>query len=257
MMVAPGALDDRETAAMAEPRTIAPGSLLIASSSPFPPFAVERDGTDSGFDAELMRAVCGQLGLRWNLVKFDGADCNSIFDGLRTGDYDTVVAATTITPEREMVALFSEPYLEVEQALLVNTAVNAQITSTDDLSPEVVGIETGRTSESLADELLGAGQLRDVRRYPCRGIPRAIEDLLAGRVGGLLTLAPVATWFARDHEELAVVQTIDTGEQLGVAFAPGNVTLRDAVNEALDACRSDGVLERLGRRWLEEGGSGR
>jgi ABC-type amino acid transport substrate-binding protein len=54
-----------------------------------------------------------------------------------------------------------------------------------------------------------------------------------------------------------VVQTLETGERLGVAFAPGNVTLRDAVNEALDVCRSDGILERLERRWMDEGGSAR
>ena len=84
---------------MAEPRTIEPGAMLIATSSPFPPFAVEREDTDSGFDAELMRAVCGRLGLRWNLAKHEGDDCNAIFDGLRTGDHDAVVAATTITPD--------------------------------------------------------------------------------------------------------------------------------------------------------------
>ena len=242
---------------MAEPRTIEPGSLQIATSSPFPPFAVEREGTDSGFDAELMRAVCGKLGLRWNLVRFDGADCNSIFDGLRTGDYDAVAAATVITADREKVALFSEPYLEVAQALVVNTATSGHVTSTDDLASKVVGVETGRTSVGVADELLGAGQLRDVRRYPCGGLPGAVEDLLAGRVGGVLTLAPVATWFARDHDELTVVQTLETDERLGIAFAPGNVTLRDAVNEALEVCRSDGILERLERRWMHEGGSAR
>ena len=242
---------------MAEPRTIEPGSLLIATSSPFPPFAVERDSTDSGFDAELMRAVCGQLGLRWKLVRVDGADCNGIFDGLRTGDYDTVVAATTITPEREMVALFSEPYLEVDQAVLVNHSLSPHITATDDLATEIVGVETGRTSESLADELLAAGQLRDVRRYPCGGLPGAVQDLLAGRVGGLLTLAPTAAWFSQEHQELAVAATIERRERLGVAFAPGNVTLRDAVNDALDTCRRDGVLERLERRWMTERGAAR
>jgi len=242
---------------MAEPRTIEPGSLLIATSSPFPPFAVERDGTDSGFDAELMRAVCGQLGLRWSLVRVEGSDYNGIFDGLRTGDYDAVVAATTITSGREMVALFSEPYLDVDQALLVDSTAGVHITSTDDLATEVVGAETGRTSETVADELLDAGRVRDVRRYACGGVVAAIEDLLAGRVAGLIALAPVASWFAREHEELSVVQMVSTGEQLGVAFAPGNVTLRDAVNEALETCRRDGVLERLVRRWMDEDGSGR
>jgi ABC-type amino acid transport substrate-binding protein len=242
---------------MAEPRTIEPGALLIATSSPFPPFAVERDETDSGFDAELMRAVCGKLGLRWNLVKFDGADCNAIFDGLRTGDDDAVVAAISVTPEREMVALFSEPYLEVEQALVVDTTYGGHVTSVDDLATEAVGVEIGSTSETVAAELLGAGRARDVRRYPCGHVLEAVEDLRNGRVGALMTLAPVAAWYARDHETLSIVQTLPPEERLGVAFAPGNVTLRDAVNEALEVCRRDGVLDRIERRWMDESGSAR
>jgi polar amino acid transport system substrate-binding protein len=242
---------------MAEPRTIEPGAMLIATSCPFPPFAVERDDTDSGFDAELMRAVCGRLGLRWNLAKHEGDDCNAIFDGLRTGDHDAVVAATTITPDREMVALFSEPYLTVDQALLVNDVANPHLTSTEDLATEVLGIETGRTSERIADDLLSAGSVRDVRRYPCGGITAAAGDLVAGRVGALVTLGPVARWLAADHDDLQVVETIPTGEQLGVAITPGNTTLRDAVNEGLDVCREEGILERLERRWMDEGGSGR
>ncbi len=242
---------------MAEPRTIEPGAMLIATSSPFPPFAVEREDTDSGFDAELMRAVCGRLGLRWNLAKHEGDDCNAIFDGLRTGDHDAVVAATTITPDLEMVALFSEPYLTVDQALLVNAVANPHLTSTEDLATEVLGIEAGRTSEGIADDLLTAGSVRDVRRYPCGGITAAAEDLVAGRVGALVTLAPVARWLAADHDDLQVVETIATGEQLGVAITPGNTTLRDAVNEGLDVCREEGILERLERRWMDEGGSGR
>jgi polar amino acid transport system substrate-binding protein len=231
--------------------------MLIATSSPFPPFAVARDDTDSGFDAELMRAVCGKLGLRWTLVKHEGGDCNAIFDGLRTGDHDAVVAATTITSEREMVALFSEPYLAVDQALLVNAVANPHLTSTEDLTTEVLGVESGRTSEGIAEELLIAGTVRDVRRYPCGGVPAAADDLVAGRVGALLTLAPVATWLAADHDGVQVVETIPTGEQLGVAITPGNTTLRDAVNEGLDVCREEGILDRLERRWMGEGGSGR
>jgi len=42
---------------MAALQTIEAGTLLVASAFPDPPFEVEKDGVDSGFDAELMRAV--------------------------------------------------------------------------------------------------------------------------------------------------------------------------------------------------------
>ena len=89
---------------MAALQTIEAGTLLVASAFPDPPFEVEQEGVATGFDAELMRAVCGHIGLRWQLVKYVDHDFNGIFDGLRTRSYDAVASGTTITPEREKVA---------------------------------------------------------------------------------------------------------------------------------------------------------
>ena len=89
--------------------TIKPGVLQVASAFPDPPFEVESDGIDTGFDAELMQSICRSLGLTWRLTKYSGDDFNGIFDGLAGGSYDAVISGTTITPERERVALFSAP----------------------------------------------------------------------------------------------------------------------------------------------------
>ena len=236
---------------MAGLKTIESGTLRVGSAFPDPPFEVEQDGVDTGFDAELMRAVCGQLSLRWKLIKYRGADFNGIFDGLRTGDYDAVISGTTIPADREKVALFSEPYLESGQSLVVNTIRSPQITSTDDLSDQIVGIQTGNTSDIVARELKANGKLKDIRYYPYGGVLDALDDLTAGRIGGFMKLFPVATWLVKDRPDLTVVQEIPTHEQLGVAFAPGGVALRDAVNRALAECRRSGTLERLERRWLQ------
>jgi len=236
---------------MAALQTIEAGTLLVASAFPDPPFEVVQDGVDTGFDAELMRAVCGQLRLRWQLTKYDGDDFNGIFDGLRTRSYDAVASGTTITPEREKVALFSVPYLESGQGLVVNTTLTPHITSTDDLANEVVGIQVGNTSDIVARELNEDGKLASIRYYPYPGILDALDDLSAGRIGAVMKLLPVATSLVKDRPDLDVVQEIPTHELLGVAFAPDNRVLRDAVNEALANLRESGRFDRLKRRWLD------
>jgi ABC-type amino acid transport substrate-binding protein len=218
---------------------------------PDPPFEVTQDGVDTGFDAELMRAVCGEIGLRWQLTKYEDDDFNGIFDGLRTRSYDAVASGTTITPEREKVALFSEPYLESGQSLIVNTTLTPHITSTDDLADQVVGIQTGNTSDIVASGLKADGKLAGIRYYPYRGIVDALDDLEAGRIGGVMKLLPVATSLVKDRPDLDVVQEIHTHEFLGIAFAPDNRGLRDAVNAALRTLRDRGAIDRLERRWLE------
>jgi polar amino acid transport system substrate-binding protein len=235
---------------MAALQTIEAGTLLVASAFPYPPFEVEQEGLDTGFDAELMRAVCGQIGLRWQLVKYEGDDFNGIFDGLRTRAYDAVASGTAITPEREKVALFSEPYLESGQSLVVNASRRPDITSTDDLSGQVVGIQVGSTSDIVARDLKAKDAIADIRYYPSPGIVDALVDLSAGRIGAFVTLLPVATWLVKERPDLAVVQEIPTDERLAVAFAPDNRGLRDAANSALETLREGGGLDRLKRRWL-------
>jgi ABC-type amino acid transport substrate-binding protein len=78
------------------------------------------DGKESCFDIELMRLICGDLGLARRPVDYTGTDFDGIFGDLGSGSYDAVISGATITPER--VALFSDPYLESEQGLVVNAA---------------------------------------------------------------------------------------------------------------------------------------
>jgi len=97
--------------------TLTPGSLIVASAYPDPPFDLIDNGSASGFDIELMRAICAQLGLALQPVRYSGADFNGIFDGLAKRSYDAVISGTTVTPERAAIALFSQPYLEFNQGV--------------------------------------------------------------------------------------------------------------------------------------------
>src|SRR5918912_680343 len=117
--------------------TLKSGVLQVASAFPDPPFEVDVDGKATGFDVELMQLICDKLGLVWQPVRYTGDDFNGIFDGLTDGSYDAVISGTTITPEREQVALFSVPYLEFNQGLVVNIARNPQIKPVADLRGQV------------------------------------------------------------------------------------------------------------------------
>jgi len=113
-----------------------------------------------------MRQICDDLGLSWHPVRYTGDDFNGIFDGLADGSYDAVISGTTITPQRGQVALFSAPYLEFNQGLVVNVTRNPRIKSVADLHSQVVGIQVGNTSDLVARKLMSEGAIRDIRYYP-------------------------------------------------------------------------------------------
>jgi Bacterial extracellular solute-binding proteins, family 3 len=62
--------------------TLHPGTLIVASATPDPPFEFSENGVATGFDMQLMQAIFGHMGLILQLVRFTGANFNDIFDYL-------------------------------------------------------------------------------------------------------------------------------------------------------------------------------
>jgi polar amino acid transport system substrate-binding protein len=236
--------------------TLKPGVLQVASAFPDPPFEVNISGTDTGFDTELTQHICEDLGLTRQPAKYSGDDFNGIFGGLTDGSYDAVISGMTITPDREQVALFSVPYLEFNQGLVVNVTRNPQIKSIADLGGQVVGIQVGNTSDLVARKLLSEGTIGDIKYYPYHGILNALDDLSAGHIGAFIKLFPVVSWLVKGRRDLTVIQQIPTHEKLGIAFAKANVGLCAAVNKTLANIKESRRFDALYRKWfgnLQEG----
>jgi ABC-type amino acid transport substrate-binding protein len=233
--------------------TLNPGILIVASAYPDPPFDLMENGSASGFDIELMHAICAQLGLTLRPVAYQGDDFNGIFDGLATRSYDAVISGTTITPERSAVARFSRPYLEFNQGIAVNRRATPNVASVADLRGLTAGIQSGNTSDAVAKRLLSEGVIAGIKYYPYHGIADALDDLAAGHIGLVIKLFPVISWLVKDRPQLAVPLQVPTHEQLGIAFAKDSETLCDQVNGALGTLRNNGEFARLQARWFPAG----
>jgi polar amino acid transport system substrate-binding protein len=230
--------------------TLNPGRLVVESAYPDPPFDVMDNGTATGFDIELMRAVCGLLDLALRPVAYSGDDFNGIFDGLAKRTCDAVISGTTITPERSAIVLFSQPYLEFNQGIAVNKRLTPVVTSTAHLRGLTAGIQSGNTSDLVARRLLAQGDIASIRYYPYHGIVSALDDLEAGRIGLLIKLFPVISWLVKDRPQLAVAMQVPTYEKLGIAFAKDRADLCGAVDAAIRTLRGNGTFARLQARWL-------
>jgi polar amino acid transport system substrate-binding protein len=230
--------------------TLNPGTLIVASAYPDPPFDVVENGAESGFDIELMRAICRQLGVTLRPVRYAGDDFNGIFDGLASRSYDAVISGTTITPERSARVRFSQAYLEFNQGVAVNRRLTPSVASTADLRGLTAGIQSGNTSDYVARRLQAEGVIAGIKYYPYHGIAAALDDLEAGRIGLVIKLFPVISWLVKERPQLAVALQVPTHEKLGIAFAKDNEGLCDAVDRALAAVRANGEFARLEARWF-------
>lgn len=230
--------------------TLNPGILIVASAYPDPPFEVMLKGSAGGFDLELMRAICAQLGLALQLVHYSGDNFNGIFDGLVKQSCDAVISGTTITPERSAIALFSQPYLEFNQGVAVNRRLTPNVSTTTDLRGLIAGIQSGNTSDAVARWLRAEGIIAGIKYYPYHGIATALDELEAGRIGLVIKLFPVISWLVKARPQLVVAMQVPTHEQLAIAFAKENTALCEAVNRSLAALRDNGEFARLKARWF-------
>jgi polar amino acid transport system substrate-binding protein len=223
--------------------------LIVASAYPDPPFDVEDAGSLSGFDVELMRAICARIGRAMEPVRYTGSDFNGIFGGLQDGRYDAVISGTTITPERAELVLFSEPYLEFGQGVAVATNSAPQVRSSADLSGFVVGIQKGNTSDIVARKLLSERAIESIAYYAYDDIGRALDDLESGSIGAIIKLAPVLRHLISARPKLRLAFEVDTHERLGIAVAKTAEALCEQIDGALRDLAADGTIAALRARW--------
>ena len=235
--------------------TIHPGALIVQSAYPDPPFELMRDGAATGFDIELMRAICTRLGLELRPVAFLGDDFNDIFKGLIQGACDAVISGATITPDRAAIVRFSEAYLTFNQGIAVNRRITPQVASFADLRGLTAGNPIGKYLRFGRAATLGAGRHR---RHTLLSLPRHRDGdrgFAGGTLGLVIKLNPVISWLIKDWSDLAVALQAPTGEHLEIAFAPDRADLCEAVDAAIRELRATGEFARLQAKWPGTEGS--
>jgi polar amino acid transport system substrate-binding protein len=156
--------------------------LAVASAYPDPPFELA-DGSENGFDIDLMRALCACLGLQLQRQRYLADNFDGIFDRLARGTCDAVISGATITPERSAIVQFSEPYLEFNQGIAVNHQRTPGVSTEADLHGLAAGIQSGNTSDSVARRWVSEGVMPASGTIPTMGSRPLSTTSRRGRSG--------------------------------------------------------------------------
>jgi ABC-type amino acid transport substrate-binding protein len=215
---------------------------------PDPPFNGMSDG--GGLDLDLIDALGAVLGRSVELIAYEGADFDGIFDELSAGAYDCVIAGTTVTPERARKADFAPAYLISGQSLAVDSARLPRVRSIDDLAGLRIGVQQGNTSQPIAERLVARGKAKAVRVYDYGDIRSAISDLASGGCDAVMKLGPVLTELVRSIADVDVVQHGITREEIAIAVARGDGSQLTKIAAAQEQLEADGSLQEMRRKWL-------
>jgi ABC-type amino acid transport substrate-binding protein len=228
--------------------TMGPGGakvpeIVVASDMAYPPFSFSPREGPEGFDIDLMDEIAERVGFE---VEYRNARLDFIPRGLVEGIFDASISAMTITGNREQQMDFSDPYYNVDEALVVQA--DSEIESIGDLAESTIGVQLGTVGQEKAGELLNSGDAEGVRTF--RTVEGAFVALRGGQLDGVIYDLPAAQRAAdRSGGELELVEVIPTGSQYGIAFPKGSPLVRP-VNEALAEMKEDGTYEEIYEEWI-------
>jgi polar amino acid transport system substrate-binding protein len=219
--------------------------ITVATDATWPPMEyVDANKNIVGFDIDLLNQAAKEGGFT---VKFQNTAWDGIFAGLANGNYDAVISSVTITDERKKTMDFSVPYINAGQVLIVSSSTSG-VTTLADLKGKAVGAQIGTTGAFEVEKVAGV----ELKTYDELGL--AIEDLVNGRIAGVVADTPIAADFALQNDsykgKLKIVGEPFTDEYYGVAVKKGNKAVLDKINAGLKKVLDSGEEEKLKDKWL-------
>lgn len=219
-------------------------TLTVGSDTTYPPFeTVDQQGNIVGFDVDVVNAICERVNC---VVEFKTTAWDGIFPALAGGEFDMVASGVSITPERDQIVDFTDPYLAVTEAIAVRVEDEGLTLADFTEGDLILGAQTGTTNAATAESLVGRERLRLYDNFNT-----AVQALLNGDVDGVEIDGTSANAFVEQYAgELTVsIDDVESGTELGLVVQEGDA-LVDALNAGLAEIKADGTLDALVEKWL-------
>ena len=231
---------------MEDPPLYTEGVLTVATDKPaYKPWFKGPPNDYSGYEGDVANEVAKRMDLpiKWVVEPFN----KSYAPGAKDFDFD--INQITITPEREKVVEFSDGYFDNAQGVLVmKDGPAADAKSLSDLEDLTIGAQVGTTALDFVSETVKP--TNDPKVYDSTN--DAKSALESGQIDVFVTDL-VTTVYLRDFEidGSTVIGKYPRNEQFGMLLQKGN-QLVGCVNEALSLMKSDGTLEKLEKKHLQQ-----
>ena len=216
-------------------------TVLRAGTNPeFAPFEYVGDsGEVEGIDVDIINEIAKDLGVT---ITMEPMDFDALVPSLVSGKLDIAIAGMTITDERKQSVLFSDPYFNATQVVILPE--NSEIATQDDLKGKRIGVQMGTTGDLMvSEESFGAGE---VSRYN-KGMDAAL-DLVNGRLDAVVIDTLPAKQFVASLTGLVVREDILVDvevESYGIAVQLGQEELIAKINASLARMMEDGTYDAI------------
>ncbi|SDH39338.1 amino acid ABC transporter substrate-binding protein [Propionivibrio dicarboxylicus] len=244
LLVACGKSEAPQAAAPAAPA--APASIVVGLDDHFPPMGFRDDKNEIvGFDIDLAKEVAKRLGMQVSFKPIDWSAKEAELNGKRI---DVLWNGLTITEERKANILFTTPYLENHQIIVVTD--KSPIKAKAELAGKIVGVQDGSSAvDAIQKDEKAAKSIKELKKFSDN--VTALMDLSTGRLDAIVVDEVVGRYYiAKKPGEYRVLDENFGTEDYGVGTRKDDTALMGKLQKAMDDMKADGTAATISTRWF-------
>ncbi len=216
------------------------GKIIIGVFTDKPPFGyMNEKGENDGFDIAIAKRFAKDLLGDESKIEWVVVEPASRIPFLQSNKVDLIMANMTVTPERQQVVDFTNPYMKVAIQVLANDKAN--IKSVKDLYGKTIIVVKGTTADILFTKKYPKIQLLKFDQNT-----EAFQALKDGRGAGLAHDNLLLFAWANENSGFSIVnQKLEDPAPIAPAVKKGNIELRNWINDEFKRLAKENYLHKL------------
>ena len=225
--------------------------VIIGTEGAYPPFNnLESDGTLTGFDIDIAKALCDEMKVTCEFVT---QDWDGIIPALQAKKFDAIVASMSITDERKQKVDFTDKYYNTPPAIVVPKDSPLKDASEESLAGKSIGVQSGTTHANYVEAHM---KKSEPKLYPSADEYKL--DIANGRVDAVVDDIVVLSQWLKTTDgaccKLLAPLPLDVkinGKGAGIAIRKGDDALREKFNAAIKAIRANGKYQEINKKYFD------
>jgi len=225
--------------------------LRFVTEADYPPFNYrDEDGTLTGFNVDLGRALCRELDVN---CEVNAVDWSKLVPSLKDNEADAAIASLAISPSTIEQVDFTDSYYATPAKFVARNTSKIDGITPEDLDGRKIGVVAQTAHEAYLRHFFPASQIvtfatDEEARTALK--EEKVELLFGDAISLMFWINGSDSQGCCQFRGRGFLEAKYFGEGVGIAVAKGNIRLKEVLNYALARVRASGRYEELLLRYF-------
>lgn len=220
-------------------------TLIVGTSADYPPYAqIDLEtGNIVGFEIDVINEIAKRLNHK---IMIKDMPFNALIIELMSGQIDLIAAGLSPSKEREKAVLFSQPYIDHDDLVVVSKKITPSIDCLSDLYGKSVAVNTGYTSDIFLS------QFPEISLVRLKSSADGMMGLQSDAVHAFATSKSSFDIFLKKQKPADLYQyfTIpSSADACALAYEKNNKALQQEIDPIIKNMIEDGTMIKIKQKW--------